>query len=127
MIKITKEDKIFSKYIRKRDGKCQRCGSLVRYNDKDEPISHNNSHFITRGNWKVRFNENNCVCLCYPCHQKWGGDEREEYKKFMIKKLGKKGFQKLIEDSRVSTKDSGSKKKIEKWAYETYKIKYKEL
>lgn len=67
-IKIDKADKIFSQYIRTRDGRCRRCHSPVEFNSKGEPISHQASHFMGRGKENTRFNEFNVDCLCMGCH-----------------------------------------------------------
>ena len=94
-IKIDIADKTFSQYVRLRDGKCMRCLSPVELNEKGLPISHNASHYFSRGKENTRFDSENVICLCFPCHQIWGGDGREEYKKFMIKWLGEEGFKRL--------------------------------
>jgi hypothetical protein len=94
-IKIDPADRVFSWYVRLRDGKCQRCGSRVEVNDKGLPVSHNASHYFSRGRESTRYDSENVICLCFPCHQRWGGDEREEYKKFMIQWLGEDGFKRL--------------------------------
>lgn len=91
-IKILPEDTLFSRYIRKRDGKCMRCGSRVLYNDKGEPITHQNSHYFGRRNWGIRFDPDNCDTLCGACHQMWGGDDRREYEAFKKKQLGERGY-----------------------------------
>ena len=67
-IKIRPSDKYFSWYVRKRDGKCMRCGSPVRFNDKGLPISHHASHFYGRGRESTRFDEINVVTHCHGCH-----------------------------------------------------------
>jgi NAD-dependent dihydropyrimidine dehydrogenase PreA subunit len=92
-ITIRSTDKLFSKYIRTRDEwVCNRC-------HRQHPVnsgSLHNSHYWSRGKESVRFDPENCIALCYPCHQLWGhGDEREDYKEFMIERLGKKGFKLL--------------------------------
>lgn len=94
-IKIDKADQTFSQYIRKRDGRCCRCGSQVEFNDKGLPVSHNASHYFGRGKESTRFDSENVDCLCFPCHQVWGGDDRENYKEFKIKQLGPEGFKRL--------------------------------
>lgn len=94
-IKIDKADRVFSQYIRLRDGECKRCHSRVRLNEKGLPVSHNASHFFGRGKEATRFDPENVDCLCYPCHQIWGGDGRLEYREFKTKQLGKKKFQLL--------------------------------
>ena len=122
-IKILAEDKLFSKYIRKRDKKCSRCGSLVQFNEKGDPVSHSASHYITRGNWATRMDQMNVTTLCFPCHQKWGGDDREGYKWFMKGWLGKEGFQDLLKRSN----EPASKRKIRMWAKGYYKEKLSKL
>jgi len=93
-IKILKEDACFSKFIRARDKKCQRCGSPVEFRG-DIPISHQCSHFYSRGKWATRFCPINCCTLCYACHNLWGGDQRDVYKSYMVKRWGKKVFDNL--------------------------------
>lgn len=122
-VKILPEDTIFSQYIRKRDGRCMRCKSPVRFNEKGLPVSHTNSHYITRGNWATRMDEWNCITLCFPCHRIWGGDGREEYKKFMQDWLGMAAFQNLI----MRSNEYANKLKVRKWAKEEYKNKLREL
>ena len=95
-IRLDPADKVFSQYIRLRDGKCQRCRSLVIVNLKTGlPISHQNSHFFGRGKESTRFDPDNCCCLCMACHRLWGSDEREDYRAYMVKKLGQRGFDAL--------------------------------
>jgi len=94
-IKIDKADTVFSQYIRLRDMKCKRCGSIVELNDKGLPVSHQASHYWSRGKESTRFDPENVDTLCFGCHQIWGGDEREEYKKFKVNQLGEDGFKKL--------------------------------
>lgn len=92
-IKIDPADRVFSQYIRLRDGKCQRCGSLVQVNLKTGlPTSHHASHYFGRGKESTRFDPDNVVCLCMGCHRRWGSDEREDYREFMFRRLGKRGF-----------------------------------
>jgi 5-methylcytosine-specific restriction endonuclease McrA len=76
-ITIDQSDKVFSQYIRKRDGKCKRCGSLVQFNDKGLPITHQASHFFGRANEATRHDPDNVDCLCGGCHQIWGGNDHE--------------------------------------------------
>ena len=95
-IKIDQADKIFSQYIRLRDGKCVRCYSLVQYNDKGMPVSHHASHYFGRGKENTRFDPENVDTLCMGCHKMWGSDDREEYRNFKIKQLGEKGFNNLL-------------------------------
>ncbi len=108
-IKIDQADKVFSQYIRLRDKQCVRCHSQVVLNDSGLPISHNASHFFGRGHETTRFCPENVDTLCFPCHQKWGGDEREAYRAFKTIQLGKDGFKKLqISAEMVGKKDRKS-------------------
>ncbi len=94
-IRIDQADKVFSQFIRLRDGECMRCGSRVELNNNGMPITHQNSHYFSRGREGTRFDPQNCDCLCYGCHVRWGGDEREDYKDFKIKQLGLEEFKRL--------------------------------
>lgn len=94
-IVIDAADKVFSQYIRLRDKHCVRCFSRVELNEKGLPVSHQNSHYFSRGKENTRFDTENCDTLCMACHMRWGGDEREEYKAFKIKQLGEEGFKRL--------------------------------
>lgn len=107
-IRIRNVDRLFSIFIRKRDRECVRCHSPVSFNPRGLPITHQNSHFWSRGNETTRFDERNCITLCFACHLAWGGDYRDEYKEFMIKKLGKKQFDAL----RVQAHQNGRKDDI---------------
>lgn len=94
-IKIDKADKVFSQYIRLRDRKCVRCGSLVKLNLKGLPISHQASHYFGRGIENTRFDPENVDCLCTGCHQIWGSENKETYRDFKIKQLGENKFNML--------------------------------
>lgn len=118
-IKICKSDKVFSQYVRKTRGKCARCGSLVRFNERGLPISHTLSHYIGRGAEAVRFDEENADVLCFPCHVLWGSVEKDKYREYKISQLGRKGYNALIRRSNQYV----SKKKNRESAY----IKYKNL
>ncbi len=103
-IKIDVADKTFSYYIRLRDMKCMRCYSPVELGDIGMPISHQNSHYFSRGKENTRFDTENCDTLCMACHMKWGGDEREGYRTFKIKQLGEEGFKQLDVRAHTLTK-----------------------
>ena len=104
-IKIDKADKAFSQYIRKRDKQCVRCNSPVIFNDEGIPVSHHNSHYFGRGNECTRFDTENCDTLCHGCHSQWDGN-KEDYRDFKIKQLGKDRFNKLrIRASSICKKD----------------------
>ena len=94
-IKIDPADTAFSQYIRIRDGKCVRCGSPVKFNDKGMPVSHQASHYYGRGRESTRFDPENVDTLCFGCHKIWGSDDKEGYRNYKMKQLGQKGFDRL--------------------------------
>jgi hypothetical protein len=79
---------MFSRYIKKRDKfTCQCCGK------QPHPQGLHCSHYWRRGHENTRFDPENCVALCFWCHQVWGhGEGREQYTAFMRKRLGDKAF-----------------------------------
>jgi hypothetical protein len=82
-IKIDPLDSLFSKYIRLRaKGKCERCGK-----DYGGIKGLQCAHYHSRRKKSVRWDESNCVALCFGCHQHFH-EEPEEFKAFMIKRLG---------------------------------------
>lgn len=93
-IKIDAADKAFSEYIRRRDGRCMRCGR--RGEGPLGIVGLQNSHYFGRGNESTRFEPNNCDALCMGCHQIWGSTDREGYRAFKLKQLGEKGFKLLM-------------------------------
>jgi len=87
-MKLDKADTTFSKYIRLRDDyTCQRC------HRKSESVAC--SHFFGRTGESTRYDPDNCVTLCYGCHQYFDETNREAYRDFKLKQLGEKGFNAL--------------------------------
>ena len=75
-IKIDKADKIFSLYIRTRDGwRCKRC--KTQYMPPTSALQC--SHFQGRGKEATRFDEENADALCYGCHQYFTSHPAEHY------------------------------------------------
>lgn len=103
-IKIDKADKAFSHWIRLRDKECVRCHSQVQFNEMGLPVSHENSHYFSRGNENTRFDPLNADTLCYACHQNWGSKDKEGYRNFKIKQLGQEGFDNLFLRSNTNVK-----------------------
>ena len=91
-LKIFLSDREWSKYIRTRDGwKCQRCKK--KYSPPTSAL--HCSHYFSRGNWSVRFDEDNCEALCYGCHSHLGGNPHE-HARYMVEKLGTKKLDELM-------------------------------
>jgi len=93
---MSKADEEFSKYIRARDGKCVRCGTVKNLTC---------SHFWARQHKATRYDPKNCVTLCWmPCHKyHWEKEKQGEYMDFMIQWLGPAGYMELEQRAR-STK-----------------------
>lgn len=95
-MKITKEDKVFSEYIRLRAGyKCERCGVL-----HERGVGLHCSHYMGRMNQATRFEEDNGDSLCYGCHSYFEERKQTEYRDWKIRKLGKKRVEEIEQMSR---------------------------
>jgi len=82
-----KLDRIFSKYIRKRDtkkgyGKCVTCRVIKPYEDLDC------GHYISRQHLATRWDEYNCAIQCRKCNRFMGG-EQDEFAVYLMDKYGK--------------------------------------
>lgn len=95
-IHLDPADKIFSQFIRLRDKECKRCHSLVQFNAKGMPITHEASHYFGRGKESTRYDVENVDTFCTGCHVQWGSEDREAYRDFKIKQLGENGFKALM-------------------------------
>lgn len=92
-IKIDPADRIFSEYIRRRDGKCVRCGKLGT-GDKGI-IGLQASHFFGRARENTRYDPDNVDALDMGCHMYWGSANHEDYRAFKLKQLGETRFKML--------------------------------
>lgn len=92
-IKLDKADVLFSEYIRRRDGKCVRCGR--RGEGEKGIVGLQCSHYFGRGAESTRFDDKNCDTLCFGCHQEWGSKDRESYREFKLRQLGEREFKLL--------------------------------
>lgn len=89
-----KADEEYSKFRRKNQTTCKNCGRTVGLGV---------SHFWGRSISATRYDDNNCDVLCWlPCHYNWEHQKNGDYMKFMIKKLGKKGYEELEKKARQS-------------------------
>ena len=87
-IRISKLDKLFSLYIRNRDGwRCQRC--LKQYQAPTTGL--HCAHIFTRSRKSVRFDTDNAISLCYGCHS-WGHKNPLEFYTWVEKRMGKRAF-----------------------------------
>lgn len=97
-IRIDPLDKLFSEFIRRRDGFCQRCWGHRGWKNLQC------SHYIKRRFRATRWDEDNCCALCFGCHQ-YLEERPEEHKEFMIMRLGEQKFDLLLGRSRVNKPD----------------------
>lgn len=107
--KLVKElDKLFSDYIKKKaKGECMRC-TWVRGNAGV-------SHFYSRRIMGLRWDKDNCDWACWGCHHyhlEHFKQPGQFYETYLIKKLGVKGYDKLIMKSGMITKYSTSDIKL---------------
>lgn len=94
--KTTYADKLFSLFIRARDGKCMRCHRT------DLPLDC--SHYWERGKTGTRFDPDNCIALCRDCHTAWDKKQNQAYKDFMLKRLGQERYDALERKARTMKK-----------------------
>ena len=78
--RLTKKlDVLFSKFIRKRDGKCLKCGRT------DGGLQC--AHIAGRRSLAGRWNEDNAITLCYFCHLRWSHQNPLEFAEWLKKYL----------------------------------------
>jgi 5-methylcytosine-specific restriction endonuclease McrA len=70
---IKEADNLFGQIIRS-FGKCQRCGS------SDGTLQC--AHFIGRSCIILRWDANNCLCLCHRCHNEWAHKFPKQFKEW---------------------------------------------
>lgn len=76
---VSVADSKFSKIIIERDGKCLNCGSTSMLSC---------SHFHGRSIWATRWDPENCMTFCIPCHDVLESKKGGLYKAIMIVWLG---------------------------------------
>ena len=93
-MKLRKSDKLFRQYVLKVFSyTCVRCRNIYAV---DNCRGLHVSHYWGRGRENTRHDIDNACLLCYGCHQIWGhGDGRDEYRQFMVQRLGQEGFDRL--------------------------------
>lgn len=85
-----KADKVFSIFIRKRDGVCFTCGSRRNLQC---------GHFISRSHNATRYDELNCWTQCVGCNVFKNGN-MAEFSYRLLKKIGQEKFTALIKKGR---------------------------
>lgn len=93
-MKLRKTDRLFRKLVLQLENyTCARCRKPY---EPDNCRGLHVSHYWGRGRENTRFDIENVCLLCYGCHLIWAhGDQRDDYKQYMIERLGKEGFDRL--------------------------------
>lgn len=104
-IKLDKNDVLFSKMIRERDGKCVFCGK------KPDEGKLENSHFWGRGDKINRFNPKNCDTLCFYCHFMNEGNKQGFYRTWKLAQLGEETYKEMEDNHYQKTKHYGAYEK----------------
>lgn len=102
-IKVDIADEAFSRFIRLRDKKCLRCYSSVKFSNKGLPVSHQASHFQSRGKENTRFDSDNVCTLCPGCHMYFTSNPAEHYQ-FQVERLGQYKVDEIILKSHLYCK-----------------------
>lgn len=83
---VKANDDLFRQIIRFRDKVCQKTGRTENLQV---------CHFYTRGNLRVRWDEDNACLLQGGIHIFWAHKNPQEFREFWIKRLGKEKFEAL--------------------------------
>lgn len=119
-MKRTKEDAIFSDYIRaKANHTCQRC--YKEYPRKSRAF--HCCHVFSRGGYIVRFDETNALAMCRGCHSWFDNRATKEEKKELYDSIfGEGKYDELESVAKRSIRSIGkTKNQIKEEAYTKYK------
>ena len=92
-IKLDKADKEWSRYIRLKHKRCERCRKPGGGVDSIKGLEC--SHYWGRRKESVRYDEFNTDCLCNGCHR-YFGENPGEYRDWKFNKLGEVEYNKLM-------------------------------
>lgn len=94
---IKKADKLWSEYIKKRDKRCQRCGTTQNLES---------AHIISRTHTTLRHHPDNGIALCHKCHMYFHAHPLE-FEEFIKRKKGGEflNYLRSLERDKLSTLD----------------------
>ena len=92
-IKIRPTDTLYSKWLRRSVGKCERCDKRGEGPERIQGLQC--SHFFGRRHESTRFLRENTDCLCWPCHQ-FFEENPALYSEWKKEKLGEREYKKLM-------------------------------
>lgn len=101
MWNMERADQQFSRFIRRRDGRCMNPMCPNGLSRHAEVAQLECSHYYGRGILISRFDPDNCMALCHTCHSMWEHTKEKRYKEVMIRWLGAKkwrALKKRVED-----------------------------
>lgn len=105
-----KADKLFSAFIRKRDGRCLFC-------HRHDALQC--SHYVTRSHSTTRYDPQNCDAICPKCHWQYERRKQFEYKDKKLLQMGFPLYEGLVERSKKFVK--------RRHAIEAFKLWYEKL
>lgn len=106
-------DILWSRFIRRRDPICQKCGKTQ---------SSQGAHIFGRGNLSTRWDVSNGVGLCFFCHLYWAHREPVEFTLWIIGKMGEEAFGSLKKKSQEIFDSSELKNRAEEIKKELLKL-----
>lgn len=100
---LGRADDEFSIWVRRRDGRCLKCGSTENLT---------NSHFHGRSHKATRYLPDACDTFCVYCHGEWETEKKGEYRLWKIEQLGQERFDALEALARTTVKQSDVIKEV---------------
>jgi 5-methylcytosine-specific restriction endonuclease McrA len=101
-------DVAWSKYVRNRDKKCQKCGS--------QSASLSSHHAFGRRHMATRWDVNNGVGLCYPCHIRWAHGDPSGFTEWFRQKIGDEKYIHLaLEHDKIAKYDCDALQTMLDW------------
>ena len=92
-IRLTKADAEFSRLIRERDGwRCRRCHKQYEPGDRGLHAA----HIFSRRIKELRWDERNCISLCYRDHLFWAHSNPIEFAEWVKAELGIRTYNALL-------------------------------
>lgn len=93
---IDRLDTLISKIVRDRDRHCMDCGMFPGRGY----VQLTHAHIFPRDNMSVRFDLENGITLCFPCHRYWQ-EHPVLFLKWMIRRMGMERYEVLERKART--------------------------
>ena len=83
---VDRADSLFSSYVRQKNNNiCEHCGG------KASQVH----HYLSRRHYLTRWEEDNCLSVCWACHLHWCHSEAEKCRDYLIARIGGERFHEL--------------------------------